>query len=109
MRRVAALALAFACGCTPMQWHKEDVSAEQFKADEQECRSRAWREASVRGWHSQMMVEPIFARDASGRGFIVWHSGAMVDPYGHQMLEEYRLAQFCMESKGYKLVPKPKQ
>ena len=33
----------------------------------------------------------------------------MVDPYGYQMLEENRLTQFCMEAKGYVLVPAPKQ
>jgi hypothetical protein len=32
----------------------------------------------------------------------------MADPYGHQLMEENRLAQFCMESKGYQLVPAPK-
>jgi len=31
------------------------------------------------------------------------------DPYGHQLMEESRLAHFCMESKGYRLVPAPKQ
>ena len=30
-----------------MQWQKQDVSAEQFQADEQECRQSAWREASA--------------------------------------------------------------
>jgi hypothetical protein len=107
MRRLAVLALALA-GCTPMQWQKADVSAEQFQADEQECRQRAWREASVRAWQYQSMLGPVFARDASGRGFYVLPHTA-VDPYGRQMLEEQRLAQFCMEAKGYQLVPAPKQ
>jgi hypothetical protein len=32
-----------------------------------------------------------------------------VDPYGYQMLEENRLTQFCMQAKGYVLVPVPRQ
>ena len=35
----------------------------------------------------------------------VWPSTPRVDPYGYQMVEENRLAQSCMEAKGYKLVP----
>ena len=108
--RLVALLLAFAAvGCTPMQWQKADVTPVQFQADEQECRQAAWREASLRSWHHHAMVGPVFTRDASGRGFFVWPSGPLVDPYGHQLLEESRLAQFCMESNGYQLVPAPKQ
>jgi hypothetical protein len=33
----------------------------------------------------------------------------MADPYGYQMMEETRLAHTCMEAKGYKLVPAPKE
>lgn len=107
MRRIAiALALA-ATGCTPMQWVKQDGSAEQLRADEQECRQSAWREAQFRSWHYNAMLGPVFARDASGRGFFVWPTTPLVDPYGHQLMEEHRLAQFCMEAKGYQLAPAP--
>jgi hypothetical protein len=107
MRRIAIAFVLAATGCTPMQWVKQDVSAEQFQADEQECRQSAWREAQFRSWQYQAMSGPAFARDASGRGLLVWPSTSMVDPYGHQLVEENRLAQFCMESKGYKLTPVP--
>ena len=106
--RAALAALLLLCGCTPMQWQKEDVSAEQFKADEQYCRQVAWREASFRAWQYQSMMGPVFTRDAAGRGFLVYPSGSIVDPYGYQLVDENRLAQFCMEAKGYKLVPAPK-
>jgi hypothetical protein len=53
------------------------------------------------------MLGPVFARDASGRGLLVWPTTPMVDPYGHQMMEESRLAQYCMESKGYRLQSVP--
>jgi len=109
MRRLVFFAFVLTSGCTPMHWQKADVSPEQFQADSQECRDSAWREASYRTWHYQSMLGPAVARDASGRPFTVWPASPMVDPYGHQMLEESRLAQFCMEAKGYQLVPAPKQ
>ena len=112
MRRIATLAfaafVALAAGCTPMQWQKQDATPEQMSADEQACRQQAAREAIFHSWHYQSMVGPVFARDAMGRGVMVWPSGPMVDPYGYQLMEENRLAQFCMESKGYALVPAPK-
>jgi hypothetical protein len=109
MRRIAILALALTSGCTPMEWQKADTSPEQFRADEQACRQQAAREASYRAWHYQSMLGPVFVRDAAGRGAFVWPSGSVVDPYGYQLVEENRLAQFCMESKGYVLAPTAKK
>jgi hypothetical protein len=103
MRRAAILLFAFLCACTPMQWAKPDVSAEQFARDQQECRQAAWREAGNRHWYYQRMYPVV------GPGFVIWPSGATVDPFAHQIQEEGRLAQFCMESRGYQLVPAPKQ
>ena len=108
MRRLALISLLLAA-CTPMQWQRADATPAQLRADEQECRTFAWREASYRAWQYQSMVGPVFARDSMGRGFFVWPSGSVVDPFGHQMADEQRLAQFCMEARGYELVPVPKQ
>jgi outer membrane biogenesis lipoprotein LolB len=105
--RSALLALALLCGCTPMQWEKQDVSPEQFRADEDYCRQAAWREANMRAWQYQTL-SPVFAQDPSGRGSFVWPSSPFVDPFGYQLIEENRLTQFCMEAKGYQLVPAPK-
>jgi len=102
MRHLAiVLALALA-GCTPMQWVKPDASAEQFRADQQDCQQKAWREAQSRAWLYRM--EPVI-----GPGFVVWPSGAFGDPFAHQFMDENRLEQFCMESKGYKLEAAPKK
>ncbi|HWM43158.1 MAG TPA: hypothetical protein VNP36_12020 [Burkholderiales bacterium] len=107
MRRFAVFAFALACGCTPMQWQKDDVSVAQLQTDEQQCRQAAWREANLRSWQYQSMLGPAVAVDPNGRSYMVWPSSSVVDPYGYQLMEENRLAQFCMESKGYKLVPTP--
>jgi hypothetical protein len=109
-RAVARLAVvALACGCTPMQWQKADATAAQLQADDEECRQSAWREASLRSSHYNSMLGPAFAQDASGRASMVWPSSPMVDPYGHQMMEESRLARSCMEAKGYTLAPVARQ
>lgn len=105
MRRIAILVCSSAAllsGCSPMQWVKQNMSAEQFRADQQDCQQKAWREAQNRIWMYRM--EPV-----AGPGFVVWPSGAFADPYGHQFFEESRLAQFCMEAKGYKLEAAPKK
>jgi hypothetical protein len=43
-------------------------------------------------------------RDASGRRFFGPY-GPYADPFGDPFLEEGRLTQFCMRSKGYELLP----
>ena len=91
-----------------MQWVRPDATPEQLRADLSECDQRAAYEARLSSWRYQGAMAPVFARDASGRGFFVWPSTSLVDPYGNQLMEERRLAQFCMEAKGYDLVPVPK-
>ena len=103
MRHFATALVLAAAGCAPMEWQKQDVTADQLRKDEAECRQAAWREANYRSWMYQR-VSPVV-----GPGFVIWPSGAYADPFAHQLLEENRLAQFCMESKGYKLEPAPKQ
>ena len=103
MRRFLAPAFAaWLVACTPMQWVKPDAPREQVMRDEEECRNLAWREANVRG-SLYAPVAPVFTRDATGRGAMIWPSGAYVDPFAYQVMEENRLAQFCMEAKGYSL------
>ena len=61
----------------------------------------------MRSWHYQTMLGPVVAVDPGQLHGLAEH--LVVDPYGYQLMEENRLAQFCMESKGYQLVPTPKQ
>ena len=107
MRRFVVLIACVLAACAPMEWVKQDAGAEQVSRDEQECRQMAWREASSRAYFPPL--GPVFARDGSGRGYFVWPSGALSDPYGQQFLEENRLAHFCMRAKGYQLVPVEKR
>jgi hypothetical protein len=101
MRIVIAIAVAAASltACTPMQWVKADAAADQVRGDEQACRLAAAREASDHGYWYQHRMQPV----VGAPGQVIWPSGAFVDPYAQQFLDENRLAQFCMESKGYQL------
>jgi hypothetical protein len=101
MKHLAAAAVLLSA-CAPMQWVHDRATPDQFARDQDECRHAAWREASARYWFHRPMG-PVIAP-----GHVLWNHGAMIDPYGHQMLEENRLAQFCMEAKGYRLEPAPK-
>jgi hypothetical protein len=47
-------------------------------------------------------------RDAAGRPVFAWPFVWAGDPFRDPALAESRLAQFCMRSKGYELVPTEK-
>lgn len=82
-----------------MEWVKPDAAADQVRSDEQACRLAAAREASYHSFWYQHRMQPLVV----GPGQVVFPSGAFADPHAEQLLHENRLAQFCMESKGYQL------
>jgi hypothetical protein len=96
-----AVAVAAAAGCTPMQWVKEDATPQQLQDDSIQCQQDAWREARSRAWYYRPLGGPIITRD---NRFIGWPYGSG-DPFWDPYLEESRLTQFCMRSKGYALEP----
>ena len=102
--RLAAAFVLFAAGCTPMQWVREDASAEQVRQDEAVCQQQAWREASWRAWFYRPFG-PTMIRDRAGRPFIFWPYSPFGDPFNDRFMDEARLASFCMRAKGYELVP----
>jgi len=104
---IAALAAALAA-CTPMQWSKQDASAEQLAEDQRACEEQAYREAISRYWGYHEIGPAVF-QDSLGRRFNVYPSGPFADQFGNQLMEESRLTSFCMRSKGYELVPAPKK
>jgi hypothetical protein len=101
MRPIPLLAAVFLSACTQMQWEKAGVAPAQLSSDQSECQREAKVQASLRAGPNSAH-EPYFSR-----GGMVYPSGASVDPQARQMLVETRLAQDCMEARGYKLGPKP--
>ena len=100
---IAALALLLAA-CTPMEWVKADSTPEQVDADSLQCQRDAWYEANSRYWYYRPLAPMVF-RDSLGRPVFARPYGYASDPFGDPMLEEARLAQFCMRNKGYELAP----
>jgi hypothetical protein len=101
---VAALAAGLGAGCTPMEWVKEDATSEEREQDSIACQQAAWHEARMRTWYYRPFAAVPF-RDASGRRFFAGPLGPYYDPFGDPFMEEARLTRFCMQSKGYELVP----
>lgn len=85
-----------------MEWVRPDATAEQVSQDALHCQQEAWREARMRAWYYRPLG-PVPFRDARGRRFLAWPHDPWGDPFGDPYLEEGRLAQFCMRSKGYEL------
>ena len=98
---IPAVLISFLAGCTPLEWVKPGAAAEQTAYDEQACRQAAAREASFHSYQYHHRMQPIVVAP----GQVVFPSGPYVDPHAEQFLHENRLAQFCMESKGYQLAP----
>lgn len=109
MRIAATLLVALlAAGCAPMQWVKAEAAPEQLQADVHACQDMAWREARGRILYLHPMA-PAVIHDSLGRRMMIYPTGPFADPFGRQFMEEARLTEFCMESKGWKRqeIPKP--
>jgi hypothetical protein len=102
-----ATAAVLLAACTPMQWVRQDVTAEQAAADEEFCRQAAWHEANFR-YLGYGPFGPWFRRDVWGRPFFYHPAGPFFDPTLDRDIDESRLTDFCMRSKDYQLVPAPK-
>ena len=102
---LAAAVLLFANACAPMEWARPGADTTQVQADLQQCQQDAWHEARVRSFHYGAFG-PMMYRDAFGRR--VYAGGPFSDPWGDRFMEEARLAQFCMRTKGYELRELPK-
>lgn len=97
-----------------MQWVREGAVPEQAQTDAAECRQHAWREATYWSWSAPSLqyrpgfrshAGPYFSGPFGPHGSLMspWRS-PLDDPF----FQESRLAAFCMENKGYRLVPAEK-
>jgi len=104
MRSVLAVLAVLASGCAPTQWVKADATPEQMKRDAIECQQEAWSKAHVSPSYSPP-IGPVVVQDAAGHATVMWPGGPFAGAFGDPLLEEGRLAQFCMRARGYELVP----
>ncbi|HEY5899221.1 MAG TPA: hypothetical protein VIV54_16760 [Burkholderiales bacterium] len=92
-RTLPFLLMLAACG---PQWVRDDVSAEQADRDQLDCQREAQREATLR------------ADGFYGSTYRAWSRAqgpAAMSPTGYRMMDEARLAEFCMRAKGYRPQP----
>ncbi len=89
-RRCARIAvLLLVCGCSTTEWVREDRNQEETDKDIVDCTRYAQREASNRA-----------------AGFYGPTYGPGAYRTQGRMMDEAGLTDYCMRSKGYRLVPK---
>ncbi|MGQ0651272.1 MAG: hypothetical protein ACT4P4_03230 [Betaproteobacteria bacterium] len=86
-----------------MHWSRDGSEPEQVRADAADCRGRAWQEATRWSW------SPPHWHYGMGFRSHLWPYVPLASPYRSPLddpfFQESRLAAFCMEAKGYRLVP----
>ena len=101
-RHITCMILAAAlCGCAGEQWVKQGATPEQTDKDTVDCERQATNEASLRagGLYGPSYNAPYYRGRGTTRSDMAW------DSYGDRQLDEARLADLCMRTKGYDLAP----
>lgn len=99
---VFLIVTAFLGACGPsLVWDRPSTSIDEARLDAAECRSLA---------RDQAFRESFFAFPTGPHGFFPSRSGRRpYDPFGdptfRRELRESELQQFCLRSRGYRLVP----
>ena len=92
-----AVALA-ATACAPMMWSRPGFSQAEAHSDYADCSRAAWQEANIFRWRRDFYRFNHFSRFDRRRR---WHGSDDFDTFGL----ESDLTSFCMQSRGYSLVP----
>ena len=102
MSRPTAIAAAvLLAACTPMQWTKADADPAAFRRDLAECQREAWLRSYDRVFWADLALSRVVVHDRQGRPVILRPHGPFADP----IFVQGRLEQYCMQDKGYRLVP----
>jgi hypothetical protein len=104
MRLEAAILAASAAmllgACAQLEWVKPGAGPGEFERDLALCRREAWlRAREFSWWHDPF--GPLVMHDREGRPVLVQPYWPFHDPF----FVEGRLELYCMEDKGYRLVP----
>jgi hypothetical protein len=102
-RALAALALAWLAACTPMRYERAGATEAERAADKRECRDLAYAEA-LRTPYYFSLASRLYpwgpAYDLRVSRFAYFD-----DPSYWRWQHERDLADFCMRSRGWRLVP----
>lgn len=99
-RKTAIAASVLLAACTPMQWMKAGADPAEFRRDLAECQREAWLRSYDRAFWADLAL-PRVVHDRQGRPIVLRAHGPFSDP----IFVQGRLEQFCMQDKGYRLVP----
>lgn len=100
-RLLALGSFALATGCAPVTWEHQASGSPPTAAEAAECRRSAYMEAQHQAsFHS--FARQRFYQDGTGR--IIYDSWLPFGRYEPFLLEP-DLFRFCLEAKGYRLVP----
>jgi hypothetical protein len=100
MKRAFAILSLLAAGCTSVEWYRPDMAAAETEEDARQCAEQAWRATAWDHPYYYSAFGPWVYPDPFGR--------RMYGPWGstgERFMAENRLANFCMEAKGYRLEP----
>lgn len=102
---VAATVILAASACAPStEWSRAETTQMQLAADEKSCSDIAAYQALDESFASGPKYPPLrdtqFTLDGGEDG-----SGALTASYSRRGAREYELTEYCMQQRGYQLVP----
>lgn len=92
-------------GCVPHRWENATLAPEDWSRDQRECSLLAYNESRRIYYYDPFFFRPRYVRLRDGR----W-AAVGPDPFGYQheqFVREMQLNDFCMRTRGYRLVPVP--
>lgn len=106
MKRMAILVMLAASACTPTtEWVRAGTTLAQRQHDERACERIAAEQALDESFASGPIYPPYrdtqFTIDAGGEN----GGGGPTASYSRRGPRQYELAAYCMEQRGYRLVP----
>ena len=89
-----------------MRWEHPNLSAADADADWSDCRRSAQYEAREQEWRDRFYNPPRYVRGRDGR---LYRTEEPFSMFGRNdiFFREQQLTDFCMRSKGYRMVPVP--
>lgn len=94
-------------GCMPHRWENAALPPEDWSRDQRECSFLAYNESRRIYYYDPFFFRPRYARTRDGRLVAV-----APDPFAYQheqFVREMQLNDFCMRTRGYRLVPVPER
>jgi len=107
-RRLAVLILLGLAACAPTtEWERANTTMSQRQSDEKACLDIAQYQAFDESDKSKPIYPPFkdtqFLTDGSGGGGD--DGGGVTTSYGRRGARVYELSEYCMQQRGYQLIP----